>query len=454
MGKSLDALQNNTIMTTSYERGTPLRSTRRQFLATTAAGMALMQCGRWACGEDMEPVTPKLEAYDRLMADFMREHEPPGAALAVAYRGRLVYARGFGHADREKQDPVEPTSLFRIASISKTFTSAAVMHLVEKGKLQLDERVYPILHLEPHLEQNAKMDPRWNDITVRHCLQHTGGWNRVKSFDPMSAETAEEVAKAFGVSLPITPQQIIRYTMGKPLDSAPGTAYAYSNFGYCVLGRVIEAVSGKLYQDFVAENILAPLGIHRMRLGKNLLEDRAPDEVKYYDGEKRTSCAISGPTIGKQAPLPYGVECIETMDANGGWIASAVDLVRFAAALDDPEKCPILSKASIETMLAPPSGDVGRQPNGKTKPTYYACGWNVRPVRRQPGRYTKWHDGLLAGSSTMLFCRHDGVDWAALFNCDADKNGKQFAGMIGPLLQKQAEEIKAWPEIDMFPSFP
>ncbi len=185
------------------------------------------------------------------------------------------------------------------------------------------------------------------------------------------------------IPLPIHPKDIIRYTMGKPLDFAPGTAYAYSNFGYCVLGRVIEAVAQKPYHEFVSEKILAPLGIRDMRQGKNLLKDRAPGEVKYYDGRHRTGRAISGPGIGEQAPLPYGVECIETMDANGGWIASAVDLVRFAAALDDPQKCPILKEESILTMLEPPPGPVGHGPKGKPKAVYYGCGWDVRPARKK-----------------------------------------------------------------------
>jgi len=396
---------------------------------------------------------PKLAAYDELMNAFVREHRPPGAALAVAYHGRLVYARGFGHADLEKREPVRPASLFRIASISKPFTAAAVLRLIEQGKLKMEERVLPILKLEPHLDRGARMDPRWHEITVRQCLQHRGGWNRDKSFDPMGAATAEQVAKALKVRLPGHPKQIIRYTMGKPLDFTPGTAYAYSNFGYCVLGRVIEAVSRRPYREFVAESIFAPLGIRGMRLGKNLLTDRAPGEVRYYDAQKRTGRAISGPEIGKQVPLPYGVECIESMDANGGWIASAVDLLRFATALDDPKKSPVLKEASILSMLAPPPGPVGHGPGGQPKEAYYACGWDVRPLARQPGRYTKWHSGGLAGSSTLLVCRDDGIDWAVLFNSDSDKQGKAFADLIDPLLHKPADEIKNWPDIDLFPRF-
>jgi N-acyl-D-amino-acid deacylase len=395
---------------------------------------------------------PALRAYDDLMTRFLREHRPPGAALAMTYHGRLVYARGFGHADLEKKEPVRPGSLFRIASVSKPFTAAAVMRLVEKGRLKLDDRVMPILKLKPHLERGARLDPRWHDIRVRHCLQHTGGWNRDKTFDPMGAATAEDVARALKTHLPIRPRQIIRYMMGKRLDFAPGTAYVYSNFGYCVLGRIIEAVSGKPYHEFVTREILAPLHIRHMRLGKNLLRDRVPGEVKYYDGKRRTRRSISVPTVGKQVPLPYGVECIETMDANGGWIASAVDLVRFAASLDDPKNCPILSAAGIRAMLAPPPGPVGHRPNGKPKPVYYACGWDVRPGR-QADRYTKWHTGGLAGASTLLVCGEDRINWAVLFNGDTGKNGKDFADLIDPLLHRPADEIKNWPAGDLFSRF-
>ena len=85
---------------------------------------------------------------------------------------------------RGEAEPVRPASLFRIASVSKPFTAAAVMHLVEKGQLKLDDACFPFLKLQPHLERR-RMDPRWHEITVRHCLQHTAGWNRDKSFDPM-----------------------------------------------------------------------------------------------------------------------------------------------------------------------------------------------------------------------------------------------------------------------------
>jgi N-acyl-D-amino-acid deacylase len=393
---------------------------------------------------------PQLAAYDELMSTFMREHRPPGASLAVTKSGRLVYARGFGYADRERKEPVEPTSLFRIASLSKSLTSAAVFHLVEHGRLKLDAKVFALLRLTPHLERGTRLDPRLHEVTVLDCLHHTAGWDRDKGFDPMSATAAEQVAKALKLKLPIRATDIIRYTFGRPLDFDPGTAFAYSNFGHCVLGRVIESASGESYGEYVRKEILAPLGIHRMRLGKNLLVDRAPGEVKYYDSRNRTGRAISGPKIGQQAPLPYGVECLETMDANGGWIASAVDLVRFTSSLDDPRKCPLLSETNIRAMLAPPAGRPGHEVNGNPKPSYYGCGWEVRPANPERGKWTKWHMGMLAGTSTLMVCRTDDIDWVALFNSDGEPDGKEFASIIDPLLHGPADKVKNWPGGDLF----
>jgi N-acyl-D-amino-acid deacylase len=253
-------------------------------------------------------------------------------------------------------------------------SSTAVFQLVQEGRLRLDDKVFAILKLQPFLERGASLDDRIHAITVHHCLQHTAGWDRDKGFDPMGASAAEQVAHALGVPLPIRPEHIIRYTMGRPLDWNPGTKYAYSNFGYCVLGRVIETASGMRYQDYVARYVLQPLGITRMRLGRNLLRDHAPGEVKYYDSMHRTGRAISGPNIGRQVPLPYGVECIETMDANGGWIASPIMLVRFADAFNDIRNCRLLDEQSIRTMLARPPGAPGLE-SGKPAQTYYGCGW-------------------------------------------------------------------------------
>src|SRR5262249_48619156 len=182
-----------------------------------------------------------------------------------------------------------------------------------------------------------------------------------KSFDPMFRSV--DIAKAFQAPPPAQAQHIIRYMLGQPLDFTPGERYAYSNFGYCVLGRIIEKVSGESYENYVKKHVLAPLGIQTRRLGKTLLAGRARGEVTYHD--KGTGPSVFAANLGKQVPLPYGAWYLEAMDAHGGWISSAVDLVRFASAFDTPEQCKILNKKRNETMVSPPHVIAGYDAKGR-----------------------------------------------------------------------------------------
>ena len=116
----------------------------------------------------------ELKPFDELMEGFVRDNELPGAALAVAKDGRLVYARGFGYADVEKKQSVQPESLFRIASISKPFTAVATLQLVEQGRLALDTPVFGLLPHKPHLAKRPtdRQPPKtantgWNSAWVQ-----------------------------------------------------------------------------------------------------------------------------------------------------------------------------------------------------------------------------------------------------------------------------------------------
>jgi N-acyl-D-amino-acid deacylase len=129
--------------------------------------------------------SPYLASFDRLLVGFLHERELPGAALAVARYGRLVYARGYGYADQETKEPVLPNSLFRIASVSKPLTAVAVLQLVERGRLRPDDSVFDVLQLEEPAENGVSFDECWRRVTILHLLQHRGGWDRDKSFDPM-----------------------------------------------------------------------------------------------------------------------------------------------------------------------------------------------------------------------------------------------------------------------------
>jgi N-acyl-D-amino-acid deacylase len=436
--------------TTSSPFGAPV--SRRAFLsslATAAAGLASDSPASAQPGK--LPVTgaanPALEPFDRLLTTFVAEHKVPGASLAVTRHGKLVYARGFGYADVSEKEPVRPTALFRMASVSKPITAVAILRLVEKGKLALDDRVRARMKLRAFVASGAKPDPRWQRITVRHCLQHTGGWDRDKAFDPIGRPW--EIARALKGRPGVTPTHIVRYMMGQPLDFDPGERYAYSNLGYLVLGRILEAVTGEKYEEYVKKEVLAPLGIKAMRLGRALAENRAKGEVKYYDRKNRHGPALYPPRVGQRVPVQYGAENLEGYEAHGGWIASAVDLVRFAAAFDNPAKCPVLGTRMIQEMWTRPSGAAGTEADGKPKSAFYGCGWQVRPVGNA-GKANTWHTGFISGTEALLVRRWDGLDWAVLFNTDHNADGKSLAGLIDGRLHEAADQVKVWPNSDLF----
>jgi N-acyl-D-amino-acid deacylase len=385
----------------------------------------------------------KMQPIDDLLTKFLKEHQIPGAAVAVTRRHRLVYSRGFGYAEVETQSPVEPAALFRIASISKPITAIAVMQLVEQGKLNLDDRAFTRLWENPALKPHGTPEPRLADITVRQLLQHTGGWDRDKSFDPMFRPV--EIALVLDTDPPAGPAEIIRYMGGRQLDFPPGERYAYSNFGYSVLGRIIEQVSGQPYDAYVKEHVLKPLGITRMQLGKTLRDGRVDGEVCYYEPPERVGPAVRGPNVGRDVPLAYGTWNLEAMDAHGGWIASAVDLVRLASAFDDPEHCPLLKPASIVEMFARPPGLAGHDAEGVPARVYYGLGWFVRLRMNEPG-FNAWHTGSLDGTSTILVRRHDGFNWAILFNSRNSEPTKAPARLIDPLMHMAVDKVETWPE--------
>jgi N-acyl-D-amino-acid deacylase len=432
-----------------------LRTTRREFLASSAFLCAGSVRPPLAGGADVTATgaaDPNLAPFDKLVSEFVSEHNLPGAAVAVTRGGKLVYARGFGYANVEKKLPVQPDSLFRIASVSKPITAVAVMMLAQQGKLKLDDPALKYVKLEPALPAGGEFDKRWEKVTVRQCLQHTGGWDRDRKggFDPIAMP--RQISRALGLSGPPSPDDIVRYMMGRPLDFDPGAKMVYSNLGYLVLGRAIEALTKTKYEPWVKKNVLAPVKAAGMSLGKGLPEKRAKGEVLYYDSKKRTGICLYAPRAGGRVPLPDGAENIEGFEAHGGWVASAVDLVRFASAFDYGRKSPLLSEASIKEMWARPEGAAGLDAGGKPKAAYYGCGWSVRPVG-STGKANAWHTGLIPGTSTLLVRRWDGLNWAVLFNTDAAPDGKQPASLIDGPMHAAADAVKKWPAADLFEKF-
>jgi len=409
---------------------------------------AVLSADKGATALTAAPRVTPAAAFDPAMAQFMEKRSVPGGALAVVKDGRLVYAKGYGWADRDQQLPVKPNALFRIASISKPFTAVAVLKLVEAGKFTLEDRVFELLKLEPRVPPGRTLDERWRSITLRQLLQHTGGWDRDKSYDPMFRP--RPIAEAVNESPPARPDAVIRYMLGQPLDFDPGTRYAYSNFGYCLLGRVIEKASGQPYEKFVRDNVLAPVGIRRMRLGASREDGRADGEVRYYTLKDDTAASVF-PEVTDRVPWPYGGFHLEAMDSHGGWIASAVDLVRFATALDTGRPTALLKRAAMKEMIAAPAPPVSRNAEGDLADHWYGCGWLVRPVG-SAGKCNTWHSGSLPGTYTLLVRRADGLTYAALYN-QRSKDWANGDAEIDPILARASRKVTAWPTRDLFPKW-
>jgi N-acyl-D-amino-acid deacylase len=319
-----------------------------------------------------------LKAFDDAMLEFMRKYEIQAGVLAVSKDGRIVLDRGYGWADQARTKPTPPDALMRIASVAKPITRAAVLKLIREGKLSLDTKVFAYLGIEPPGGKTA--DERIYKITVKNLLEHRGGWDRDQAGDPMFQ--MNQVRKDLKLGRPPTPRDVIRWMMGRPLQFDPGEREAYSNFGYCVLGRVIEKASGKPYEQYVTEAVLRPAGITSVRISRDRAADRDAREVWY--------------------PVADGDFSTEAMDAHGGLASTAGDLCRFMRA------------------------------------------WWISGERRGVGPYKNQNwifFGSLPGTSAMAMQRPSGVDIAVLLNGPAGKSKERDACL--PVLREAMSKAAA-----------
>ncbi|RYF45795.1 MAG: class A beta-lactamase-related serine hydrolase [Cytophagaceae bacterium] len=319
-----------------------------------------------------EPSETESHALSEIATQFMRDFGVPGLSVAITRHTNLVYQAAYGTPDSEHpEEKLTPDHLFRIASVTKPITSAAIFAVVESGALELDQHIFGADGYLAEEYGNAFPD-NLKQITLHHLLTHTaGGWVNDGN-DPMFSHPT------------INHQELIEWTLrNRPLQHAPGTRYGYSNFGYCVLGRVIEKAWGKSYVEAVKESVLSQCNIRDMGLATN---EQAPDEVRYF---------------GQNGENPYSTNMnIPRMDSHGGWLATATDLVRFAVCVDGFESSPnILRPETVQKMTTP-----------TTASGNYACGWQVNSVPNW------WHSGSLPGTSTLLVRTASGLCWAVLTN--------------------------------------
>jgi N-acyl-D-amino-acid deacylase len=374
---------------------------------------------------------PGLKVVDASMLKIMDRHGIPGAALAIAKDGKLVLAKGYGWANASTGAPIEPDTLFGIASLSKPITAVAALKLVDQGKLGLDDPVFDILkNIRP--PRGARVDPRLRTVTVRQCLNHSGGWDRAVHGDPVNWEP--QICRAYRLRPPLSPVQFISFILTLPLNFQPGTEAKYSNVGYILLGEVIARVSGQSYARFVTENVLKPMGIKRA--GLHVFDG------KYVAGEALRYLA------GTLIALPPML--LPMVDAAGGWSASVVDMARFLTNLDGSRGQPVLGDKTRQLMLEAPPRPLKPRANG----TYFGLGWDSVLVQDKAFGYFK--DGSYQGMRTFMKRLPSGVNWVLLYNAsmEFDPQDMQIAASMVQELRKVVEGIDRHPNIDLFKEFP
>ena len=228
-------------------------------------------------------------------------------------------------------------TIFRIASVSKTITAAAILGMVSTGLFTLDTKLVDILtDLKPY-------DPRVNKITIRDLLRHSGGWDTVKGITttPFTKDIFPPTITTLAPFDPqydslrflpaITTNNIITFMMQFPLNFDPGTKYAYSNFGYNLLGRVIEEISGLSYEDYIKRSILNHANV--VFIGSSDIAEKHKNEVYYYDGPQDDANYGWNYNIKYKVPSSYGSFDLKIMDSHGGWVMKINDLKIFGERL-------------------------------------------------------------------------------------------------------------------------
>ena len=270
---------------------------------------------------------------DRILAEYATSVHAPGAAWGIVIDGELAHQGTMGVRDVASKAPVDADTVFRIASMTKSFTAMSILKLRDAGKLSLDdpaERYVPELK---NLRYPTTDSPR---ITVRHLLTHSEGFPEDNPWgDQQLSESEAELSRML--------------REGIPFSNTPGVAYEYSNYGFAILGRIVSRVSGKPYDEYVAENILKPLGMSSTTLHPSKV---APNRIAigYRWEDERWK---------EEPALPHG-----SFGAMGGMLTSIRDLSRYVSAFldawpprDGPETGPV-RRASLREMQQPwrPSG--------------------------------------------------------------------------------------------------
>jgi CubicO group peptidase (beta-lactamase class C family) len=416
--------------------GSPDGKTSFTFLA---AGRSDPNPKRWSV---TGPAAEGLSPFDEYMRNLMQSNQVRAGSLAIVKDGRLVFAHGYTWAEGDY--PVtQPGSLFRVASCSKPLTSMLLHRaLRESGMpgaaLTLQEKILGLLKPK---DAAAPADPRFADVTVDDLLTHSGGWARSRE-NPDPVFNDYPLGSEIRNRLPEAKQDFLSYMLRQPMQFAPGSKSVYANFGFFLLGRLIETLPmniGKSYEQIAEETLFKPLGLTRPRFGGSLMKDRLEGEVLYHT---RTPYLQRGREAGGPPWVPgaYGDFDVRNMDAAGAWVLGAPDYAKVLASFDLGEADPLLPPKGIATMWTSPHG------------SKYLRGWFSVKVDDGAGRLVegRWHNGLFPGTSTLVFHLPGKYSFVLFLDRDiappltGEKNGRELCGL--------ASAVARWPETDLFPS--
>ncbi|MBL8175157.1 MAG: serine hydrolase [Bryobacterales bacterium] len=337
-----------------------------------------------------------LANLDSIMKQNMQDYGVRGAALAIVYQRRLVYWKAYTLAE-SGYPQVKRDTLFRVASLSKPITAVGTLRMTAAKNLPMTTTVQSILGIKG--PQGQSPDPRWYQIDFGDLLRHEGGWDPAKSGDPMFRDGW--VAGMTTGDLPVTIPQIHSAHSTVMLDNSPGTTYAYSNFGYSLLGGAIAKQMAVSYPQAIKNLVFTPMGITKSKIGESAMP-LTMGEARYHDSDLEVTGSVFSNTQ-PLAPAAYGGWNQKNLDAPGGWVMPVADYARFLAGIHPSASNPILSSAQYNAMKMP--GPLSA----------YTLGW----IRPDPAQDVIYHNGGLSGTGTIAV-KYDnhGLDLVLFLNKD------------------------------------
>lgn len=365
--------------------------------------------------------------FDKEIERFMRKWAIKGCSFAIMKNDSLLYAKGYGYANVEEGVETLPGSLFRVASISKLITAAAIMKLAEDSLLMLNSKVFGNDGiLNDTIFTTAIRDKKINNITVEHLLRHTAGFSYPLG-DP--AFNVELVARNLGKTIPLSIDDMVLYAAKNRLRHNPGGYYKYSNLGYIVLSKIIEKVSGVSYYEYIKRAILYPAGCYEVYMANNFDYQKYSNEVRYYEVEEAELVEAFDNSGGLYLKSRGGND-VRALIGAGGLVASAPELLRFVASINKSNVVEnILSKSSIELMT-----DYNK---------------NYKPIGWASVTSKEWtRSGSMSGTAALIKKERDEYTWVFISNTSTHI-GPRFSKSIDSNISKAIRKVK-WPSRDLF----